>query len=87
SQILVREGEKIYPVQPLAIASKKGGVAVSLFDITKEGRVMPLNYKLENQLQNTYSAKGIFVKHSQDLIEKEMDKKEKKKWEKGTLYN
>lgn len=87
SQILVREGEKIYPLQSLAIVLKKGNVAISLFEITKEGSVKPLNYELESQLKNTQSGTEVFVKHSQDLIDKEMNKKEKKKWKNGTLYN
>lgn len=87
SRILVREGEKIYPVEPLVISPDKGKVAVSLFDITKEGEVRPLNYNLENASPNASATTDIHVNHSQNLIEKEMDKKEKKKSENGSLYH
>ena len=49
SKVLVREGEKVYPLQPLAIASKNEKIAVSLYDITEQGRIIGLNYHLENQ--------------------------------------
>ena len=76
----------MYPLQPLAIASKNEKIAVSLYDITEQGRIIGLNYHLENQ--SSPDANSQFrVKHLQDLVSKELDKKEKKKLQKGTLYN
>ncbi|MGN6803947.1 MAG: hypothetical protein ACTHJN_18760 [Ginsengibacter sp.] len=87
SKILVREGEKVYPLQPLAIASQKEKMSVSLYDITKEGRIISQDYQLENQIGQSAPNSQFRVKHLQDLVSKEMDKKEKKKLQKGTLYN
>ena len=87
--ILIKEGAKVFPCQPLAYLKSKSIVKLYIFEILGEGIISSFPFLYSNDDNNVIQMSqinGLTVNHPKEIIEKEFTKSELKKAMKGTLY-
>jgi hypothetical protein len=86
---LVKEGEKVFPAQPLGIILFKSEIKVSVYEITGNGSLTSIPFLYSNKESGLFKStqiNGLKVVHLPAIIEKELTGRELKKSKKGTLY-
>jgi hypothetical protein len=87
---IVKIGQDVYPGQPVGIISVSKLLKFSIFEILDEGQIKSIDILYsadDNKMIPSQNLMGVKVAHSDEVIRKEMSKKEISKYEKHSLYN
>jgi len=85
----IRLGQKVFPAQPIGIIGNAKLLTFRVFEVQDEGNVKSFNISysgLDNQVVSYKNFNGTKVIYPDEIIKKEMTKKEISKYEKHTLY-
>jgi hypothetical protein len=86
---MVKLGQTVYPGQPVGIMGNSKILTFEVFEIQEAGKLSIMNILYsgpDNQLVQASMLKGTIVKYPEDVIEKEMSKREVNKYKKNSLY-
>lgn len=86
----VKEGDKVYPGQLLATLPQQMIVGVLLYQFSAEGRASAFDHKYvvsENNVVESTKLKVTDFDHPISIISKELNKREVKKLQSGSLYD
>jgi len=90
SSSLVKEGQKVFPGEPIARITGSGLVQTGVYILLGQGRAKNFMHKYaisETAVISVSDFKSAIVEHPKSIIEKELTKKELKKLKEGSLYN
>jgi hypothetical protein len=86
-EVLVAPGQTVYPLQPLAVIQNSGTLSISLFRLENSNMLRSFTFKYEGESEDKTIMNNSTVNHLTSDIEKELTRKEEKRFAKGKLYD
>lgn len=85
-QVLVKPGQQVYPLQPLAIIQTPRNFFSYVYEFAENNRIHSFNYKLEPEKIEESNQHNFVVDHQVIIVETELTGREKKRFSKGELF-
>lgn len=89
SSVFVKSGEKVYPGQSIAKMIGAGIISTNVYILSGQGSARNFDFRYalgDNETVNLRAFRSTVVVHPPSVIEKELSKKEIKKFRDGSLY-